>query len=363
MDPKTTETINSSTSKLPAQMAGFDTIVEGDEADPPVTRGNALLYQESPMAKLLNEYMSETGSSNLSMEATVVLLVTRDELEPEHIVTVENRNKGTTKYKLADNLLKDLSRTAVELQVFVEKASSFLEERSRHFVVDPKDTLLQILRGTTSLPQLNVAWKTMQKRLELGHRTLQKYVQQYQSEPDDDMLLSPISMLPELHQELQELHTADQHLCLLYQKFPHHHNELSDQAEVALSQGKSWMNVWSLPQALKSTFIPEKESTHGKRYNMEAKGKERAPQGEEIEDDVGTSNRVWLGTDMPYKGPNKWFGGGRLWNRESSASQIASGSSKTNQNILFGIATPQLPVWATDSPSNAKPPPKSTQQR
>jgi len=62
-----------------------------------------------------------------------------------------------------------------------------------------------------------------------------------------------------------------------------------------------------------------------------------------------------LGMDTPYKGPNKWFGGGRLRGRDSSASQISSGNHKTNQNVLFGIATPQLPVWATDSPSNSKP--------
>jgi len=294
-------------------MTGFDTIVEGDEMDPPVSkRGDASLYNESPMAKLLDEYMTETSGNDLSTEATVILLVTMGELEQEHIVTVENRNKGTTKYKLADHLLESLNRTTVELQIFVEKASGFIEERSRHFTVDPKDTLLQILRGTMSLPQLNVAWKTMQKRLELGHRTLQKYVQQYQTEPGDDAILSPISTLPELHQELQELHTADQRLCLLYQKFPHHHHQLSNQAEVAVNQGKSWMNIFPLPQTLKSAFIPDKESTHGKRSTADAKGKRRELQMETTEDEVGTSDRIWLGTDTPYKGPNKWFGGGRL---------------------------------------------------
>jgi len=145
-------------------MTGIDMIVEGEELDLPVsTRGNVSLYNESLMAKLLEEYMTEVNGNTLSTEATVILLVTMDDLEPDHIVTVENRNKGTTKYKLAHHFLEDLSRTAVELQVFVEKAASFLEERSQHFTVDPKDTLLQILRGMTSLPQLNVAWKTMQR--------------------------------------------------------------------------------------------------------------------------------------------------------------------------------------------------------
>ena len=345
-------------------MAGFDTIVEGEEVDPPISmRGNASLYQDSPMAKLLDEYMTEANGSSLSTEATVVLLVTMDDLEPEHVLRVEDRNRGTTKYKLSDSLLEDLSKTAVELQVFVEKASSYLEERTQHFTVDPKDTLLQILCGTTSLPQLNIAWKTMQRRLELGHKTLQKYVQQYQNEPQDDLLLSPISTLPDLHQELQELHTADQRLRLLYQKFPHHRNQLTNQVETALTQGKSWMNILPLPQALKSAFMPEKESPHVQRSIANMKGKEKELQVQIMEDNANTPDRVWLRTDTPYKGPNKWFGGGRLRGRESLTSQVASGSTKTNQNILFGITTPQLPVWATDSPNDPKSPKPERRQQ
>ena len=316
-----TAQVTSSTIPRPsAHMAGFDTIVEGDEIDPPINaRGNASLYKESPMAKLLNEYLTEQlGDSSLSTEATIILLVTMQDLEAEHITIVEDRNRGTTKYKLSDDLLEDLSRITVELQVYVEKAANFIDERSRHFTVDPKDTLLQILRGTTSLPQLNVAWKTMQKRLELGHKTLQKYALQYQGDPHDELLLSPISTLPELHQELQDLHTADQRLRLLYQKFPHHHEQLTSQAETALNQSKSWMNILPLPQALKSAFIPEKETTNRRQSVTEAKGKQKETQVETRDDnDIGNSNRVWLGSDTPYKGPNKWFGGGRLQSRES----------------------------------------------
>lgn len=93
---------------------------------------------------------------------------------------IEDPNKGTTKYKLSNEFLEGLIKISTELQVFVEKAASLIEERTRHFVIDPRDTLVHILRGTTSLPQLNVAWKSMQKRLELGNRTLNKYMQQYQ---------------------------------------------------------------------------------------------------------------------------------------------------------------------------------------
>ena len=123
------------------------------------------------------------------------------------------------------------------------------------------------------------------------------------------------------------------------------------------------MNVIPIPQVLKSAFMPEKDPTVSKRSTAETKGKGRELRTEAMDDDVGPSNRVWLGSDTPYKGPNKWFGGTRLPNRESLASQTVLGMRKTDQNILFGIATPQLPTWATDSPSNSKhPKPPQRQQ-
>ena len=134
-----------------------------------------------------------------------MLLVTKDDLEPELIKRMEDLNRGITKYKLADEFLESLSKTSTELQVFVEKAARLLEERSQHFIVDPKDTLIQILKGTSSLPQLNVACKTIQKRLELGHRTLNKYMEQYQHAPHTELLLSPVSTLPDLHSGLNDL--------------------------------------------------------------------------------------------------------------------------------------------------------------
>jgi len=115
------------------------------------------------------------------------------------------------------------------------------------------------------------------------------------------------------------------------------------------------MNVLPLPQTLKSAFMPKKESTHRRQSNVETKGKGREIQVEWAEDEGRPSNRVWLRSDTPYKGPNKWFGGGRLQNRDSLASQAITRGHNTDQNILFGIATLQLPVWATDSPSNPKP--------
>ena len=134
--------------------------------------------------------------------------------------------------------------------------------------------------------------ETMQRQLELGHKTLQKYVQQYQNESHDGLLLSPISTLPELHQELQDLHTTDQCLQVLDQKFLHHHDQLSSQAEAALNHGKSWMNVIPLPQALKSAFVTEKDPTRKKRSAAEAKGKGRELRIKATEPDIDTDENI-----------------------------------------------------------------------
>ena len=239
--------------------------------------------------------------------------------------------------------------------MFVEKAAGLIEERTRHFTVDPKDTLLHILRGTSSLPQLNVAWKTIQKCLELGHRTLQKYALQYQHTPQEEhLLLSPISTLPNIHSGLQNLQTADQRLRYLYQNFPHHRDQLSTQAESALDQSKPWMNVLLLPDTLNGLLIPEAEFKEQKRTSAH-KGKQRETRPELEEEEDTPIERIWLGSDTPYKGPNKWFGGGRLKPRTSmSSTTITSKAMKMNQNVLFGIATPQIPIWADDSPSGSR---------
>ena len=46
-----------------------------------------------------------------------------------------------------------------------------------------------------------------------------------------------------------------------------------------------------------------------------------------------------------------------------SSATMAAKTSKANQNVLFGIATPQIPIWADDSPSDAQKQGASSLQR
>ena len=308
------------------------------------------------MVKILEEYTGEHGDGGISTETWVNLLVSMTDLNSEHVERLEDSNKGITKYRLSENLLSTLNKTAVELQVFVERAAGLIEERTRYFTVDLKDTLSHFLRGTSSLPQLNVAWKAMQKHLELGHRTLQKYALQYQQSPqEEELLLSPISTLPDIHTGLQDLLTADQRLRYLYQNFPHHREQLTPQAESALDQSKPWTNVLPLPDSLKSVLIPEDEYREQRRGAQSSKGKQKERRIEPDDENEAAADGIWLGSDTPYKGPNKWLGGGRLKPRLTiSSATTAAKTSKANQNVLFGIATPQIPIWADDSPSDAQ---------
>jgi len=204
-----TEPINSP--KPPMQATGFDTIVEGEELEIPISARGDSASTSLPMIRIMEEYTGETIGNDISMQAWVNLLATMPELEPKHVKRIKDRNKGITKYRLSESLLATLSRITMELQVFVERAARLIEERTRHFTVDPKDTLLHILRGTSSLPQLNIAWKTIQKHLELGHHTLQKYALQFQQTPhEENLLLLLISTLPDIHSELRDIQTADQ---------------------------------------------------------------------------------------------------------------------------------------------------------
>jgi len=53
-------------------------------------------------------------------------------------------------------------------------------EEKPQFVVDPKDTLIPILQGTSSPPQLYVAWGVLITRMRLGVKAWEEYIAEYQ---------------------------------------------------------------------------------------------------------------------------------------------------------------------------------------
>lgn len=63
--------------------------------------------------------------------------------------------------------------------MFVERAAGLLGKQNIHFMIDPKDVLLCIVRRTTSLSQFNVAWKVLISRMKLWVKTWEKYIAEY----------------------------------------------------------------------------------------------------------------------------------------------------------------------------------------
>jgi len=114
--------------KPPMQAMGFDTIVEGEELEIPISARGDSASTNSPMIRIMEEYTGETIGNDISMQAWVNLLATMPDLEPEHVERIKDCNKGITKYQLSESLLATLSRITVELQVFVERAARLIEE-------------------------------------------------------------------------------------------------------------------------------------------------------------------------------------------------------------------------------------------
>jgi len=72
--------------------------------------------------------------------------------------------------------------------------------------------LLPILAGTLSLGQMNAAWKALRLQIELGTKAWRKYVAEYRQASDNNLILSPLSTLPDLYNELEGIEDSDQKL-------------------------------------------------------------------------------------------------------------------------------------------------------
>ena len=125
------------------------------------------------LAQLMQEYsLAESG---------IMSILSLGELIPDLIVDRgKNRTRGLRRYHLAKATLDNICIVVMAQQTLVQRAAALMVEEKSQFIVDPKDTLIPILQGTNSLPQLYVAWKTLMARMRLGVKTWGKYVAEYQ---------------------------------------------------------------------------------------------------------------------------------------------------------------------------------------
>jgi len=135
--------------------------------------------EKSPMAQLIQEYSSVGIDSQLgSTVASITWVLSLEELIPDLIV---DRGEGRPhRYHLAKATMDDVCMVVTAQQTFIQQAAALIVEGKPQFIVDPRDTLIHILQGTSSLPQLHVAWKVLISRMRLGVKTWEKYIAEYQ---------------------------------------------------------------------------------------------------------------------------------------------------------------------------------------
>ena len=147
-------------------------------------------FDNSPMAKLMREYSGDVDdleTTSIPTKTNVGLVLDVSELSDEMVVDRgPNRDRGLPRYHLDTLNLDRITTVVTEQQIFLERAASLIAERKNYFKIDPGDTLLPILRGTSSLPQLCGAWLALRRRVELGTKAWRKYITEYQLPVDSN---------------------------------------------------------------------------------------------------------------------------------------------------------------------------------
>ena len=292
-------------------------------------------FDNSPMAKLIRQYNPEdVESQHLSTQTKVQLIIDVEDLGPEMIVDRgSERPSGLPRYHLAPKDLARVQSTVAELQIFLQQVARMIEERQTHFIIDPGDTLLPILAGTSSLGQMNAAWKAMRLHIELGTKAWKKYIVEYQQAPDDNLILSPLSTLPELHTELNRIEDGDQKLRFLYANVPHHRDQLTEEGQISLEKARSsWFHVLRMPAGLRDVFRADKKTTpmptprdlpqelpppvnKGKAREQQntqhssslRKGSKETNSPKATNAQTRSEPTIWMGMDTPFKSANAWF--------------------------------------------------------
>jgi len=277
------------------------------------------------------------------------------ELAPDMIVDRgPDRDRTLPCYHLDAFNLDRVTTVVTELQIFLEQAAGLITEQTSYFTIDPGNTLLPILKGTSSLAQLHVVWLALRCRIKLGSKTWKKYIVEYQLLADSKLTLSLLSTLPELYQPLQDIMELDKKLHYLYRHVPHYQEQLTQEGRNSLERTHSWLDILLIPDTLKNTFSeskveqpPNLETTVARKR---MKGKEKEHQSSSS---PATQSSIWMGMDTPFKSANAWFVDPR---KSNQVKQAGTSRPHMEPNILLGITTPLQPLTATELAGREQPP-------
>ena len=299
-------------------------------------------YDSSPMARLIQQYKEDSNDEDTSTWQRVVTLSTKKSLLASDII----KKRGIqSSYTLHPTLLEEVTRVVAEVQVFLERTSALIPERTSHFIVDPRDTFLSILKESSDLGQIHAAWMGLTRRLSLAQENLVKYETQYKGPIEGENLelpMSPISTDIGIYEAIEGEEDRDFRMRYMYENVPHHQDQIRSPRK--LRDGTSWSSIISLPNNAQDTTsstlptIPEQgyAADDSEAVTMRRdKGKRRIT--DEFVSPPTSPRIVNIRYGTPFKSSSQFFV--RL------GIPLPPPETLTQKNVLVGLALPQTPAF------------------
>ena len=265
------------------------------------------------MAKLVRQYKEDSNDDDTSTWLRATTLSSKKTLLVSDIV--ERRGLQQT-YALYPTLLEEVTRVVSELQIFLERTSALIPERTSHFKVDPRDTFISILRESSDLGQIHAAWMGLTRRLTLALENLVKYEIQYKGPIEGrefETPASPISTDVGIYEAIEGEEDRDFRMRYIYENVPHHQDQIRSPRK--LRDGTAWSSIIPLPNSTQDTTlstlptIPERENSPNIQEVVTSKPRDKGKR--RITDEFPsppTSPRVMnVGYGTPFKSSSQFF--------------------------------------------------------
>ncbi|RDB15449.1 hypothetical protein Hypma_004156 [Hypsizygus marmoreus] len=270
-------------------------------------------YALTEMGDLKRRYHSDEEDVG-SLAGRALRYASKFKLEIQDIVDRGNNLKTfLPRFAMEESRLIMLTGTIEDLQNTIDSQLYILKRKSG-FKVDPMQTFTVVLKGTSSLEEMNAAWIGLRKRIALA----QKYIEKYDSEfREIDVLNSPASTNPDLYDFMKDMDRPGDRLNYLLGVIPHMQAEFT-QKQVQSFQLAQSSHTYGLeaPSPLKRAFperhweLDPESFTYGQEgsrvvFNRNVEGLEgKAVEAEaEILGDE-EFQREWIGSAEP-KGKEK----------------------------------------------------------
>ena len=295
------------------------------------------------MARLVRQYKEDSHDDDTSTWLRATTLSSKKTLLVNDIV--ERRGMQST-YSLTPTLLEEVTRVVSELQIFLERTSVLVPERTSYFKVDPRDTFLGILRESSDLGQIHAAWMGLSRRIGLAQENLLKYETQYKGPiegEESEIPTSPISTDVGIYEAIEEEEDKDFRMRYIYENVPHHQDQIRSPRK--LRDGTAWNSIVALltnvRESTSSTLptIPEQEyislDDQGLTAPKRDTGKRR------ITDEFAsppTSPRIMnVGFGTPFKSSSQFF--------VRPGIPLPRPETSSQKNVLLGLGLPQTPAF------------------